>query len=441
MKKALFVILALIPFLVFAGGGSAREAAGGPVTVTYWDMQVGSDAYPRISAEHARKIAQQHPNITINVESIPWANFNETFTTAIAARNAPDFSTGSSFQSFQFAAVGEILDIGSIIEEWRADGTLANYRIDQIEYFQFKGVQVGIPWNFEPRYILYRADWFERDNIKVPTTWEEMYTAAVHFTNRSQGIYGIAYPTFQAQGNFIFLNWWAMNAGGVWTPDGRNLDFTNPRNEETLTFIRRLRDAGVFPEGIASYEENNVVQLASQDRLAMAVIVGGGQGAQIAAAQPGFRYLPVPAGPSANGRQGYIAAINAIMAYSQTRHPTETKQALKWWSENMWDLWINREARVSGIPVRNDWLAHPTFQNNLTDPYMAYYIRTDFASTRLAISPATNVASWQTINTFNAERWWTDISQATLLDPRSPREILQDFQARAERVFREFGPD
>ena len=209
-----------------------------------------------------------------------------------------------------------------------------------------------------------------------------------------------------------------------------------------MTFLRRLRDAGVFPEGIASYQENDVVQLASQGKLAMAVIVGGGQGARIAEAQPGkFKYLPVPAGPSANGKQGYVAAINAIMAYSQTKHPTETKQALKWWCENMIDLWTNKEAAVSGIPVRNDWLANPSFQSNITDPFMVEYIKTDYASTRLAIAPANTVSSWLTQNAFNAERWWTDVSQAILVDPRGPREILQEFQTRGERVFREFGPD
>jgi multiple sugar transport system substrate-binding protein len=425
-------------------GCSKKEAAassgGGPVEVTFWDMQVGGANYPLEAEKHAARISEKYPNIKIIYQSIPWANRYETFTTAIAAKEAPDFSTGGGYQPFQFAGVGEILDIGSIVREWQSEGVLASYQIDLINYFQFKGVQVGIPWNVEPRYMLYRADWFEADGIPAPKTWDDIYNAALHFTDPARNRYGFAYMTSGSAGNVLFNIWWATNGGGIWTPDGKSLDWANPKNLETLKFLRRMRDARVFPEGMTAYENNEVTQLAAQDGAAMVAITGGGMGNDFANAGLAAKYklLPVPAGPSANGKQGYVAAVNAIMAYKQTKYPEETKQALKWWAENMIDLWTNQTAAVSGIPVRNDWLASSAYQSTMSDPFMGEYIKTAHAQTHTLIYPAANIAGWLTQNAFDGERWWTALSQATLIDPRSPEELLQDWQDRAVKLFTEF---
>jgi ABC-type glycerol-3-phosphate transport system substrate-binding protein len=126
-----------------------------PVEVVFWDMVVGGQKYPGLAEKLAAEATKDLPNIKIKYQSIPWANRYETFSTAIAAHTGPDFSTGGGYQSFQFAGANEIMDISSVVDQWKANGTLKNYDENLIKYFQYKGMQVGIPWNYEPRYILY----------------------------------------------------------------------------------------------------------------------------------------------------------------------------------------------------------------------------------------------------------------------------------------------
>lgn len=415
------------------------EPALEDVTIEFWDMVVGGVNYPTKAGEMAKKITEEYPHITIKYTSIPWANRYETFTTAIASGEAPDMSTGGGYQSFQYAAAGEILDLSSIIDEWEADGTLDNYNMDYIDYFQSEGIQVGIPWNFEPRYMAYRKDWFEAEGIPVPTTWDELYDAAVHFTDPSEGIYGLAYAASGSSGNVLFNIWLSMNDGGLWTPDGLEPDWVNPKNLEALNFISKLNEAGVLPEGMAAYETNEVVQLAAQDSVAMVVLImGNGFLLAEAGAADKWALMPVPAGPSANGNEGYVAAINAIMAYSQTDHPTETKQALKWWSENMFSFWTDDAAAVSGIPVRNDWLNDPAYVSNMADPMGPDFISYALESTHTLVSPATNITSWLTQNAFDGERWWTALSQAVLFSEYSNEELLQQWQDKAIATINDF---
>jgi multiple sugar transport system substrate-binding protein len=40
---------------------------------------------------------QEHPDITVTYRSIPWANWYQTFVTAIGSGTAPDLSTGAGY--------------------------------------------------------------------------------------------------------------------------------------------------------------------------------------------------------------------------------------------------------------------------------------------------------------------------------------------------------
>jgi len=215
-------------------------------------------------------------------------------------------------------------------------------------------------------------------------------------------------------------------------------DWTNPKNLESLNFISKLKNAGVFPEGMGAYETNEVIQLATQDKVAMVLLIlGNGAMLDQAGVADKWALMEVPAGPSANGNQGCVAAINAIMAYSQTKHPDETKQALKWWCENMINLWKDKVAAVSGIPVRNDWLQDPDYLNNMADPMGPDFINKCMATTHTLIYPATNITHWLTQNASDGEKWWVNLSQAVLLGEESNENLLKQMQEKAEKSIAE----
>lgn len=423
--------------------GSASTAEGGePTKVLFWDMQGGGDNYFTIAAEHAANITKELPNITIEYQGIPWANRYETFTTAIAAGVGPDMSTGGGYQSFQFYAMNEIMDISSIVDEWEAEGTLAQYNMDLIKYFRVGDAQVGIPFNVDPRFLLYRKDWFEEAGIEAPKTWDDLYTAAKHFTDPAKGVYGMAYPCEGADGNVLFMLWFAMNGSGVWSQDGQSADWNNPQNIEAVEFIRKLNNEGLMPEGMSSYTNTEVIQLASQDKVAMVLGMGGNFGTQVAAngGDEKWALLSPPAGPSADGDNGCVAAINAVMAYSQSDNPEATKAALKWWCENQIALWKNPDAAVGGLPARTDWLQDAEYQSMLSDPFTREVIRTGLVdSAHTLIYPATNINGWLTQNAFDAERWWSALSQAILISNYPAEQLLQERQDAAVKLLEDFG--
>ena len=425
-----------------AQGGAAETPAttGEPVTIVFWDMATGNEQYPIAAAEHAATITYDFPNITIEYQSIPWANRLEVFLTALAANAAPDFSNGGGFQSFQFYAMGEIMDITPIIDRWREDGTLAFYDYSMIEYFRVGDSQVGIPIGYDPRFMLYRQDWFEEAGIAMPTTWEEMFEAAVHFTDPANHVYGFASPAALAGGNVLFYTWLTSNGGGVWTNDGLAPYWTRPENVEVVEFLRRMRDAGVFPPGMSSYDSAEAIQAAIGDNAAMVLVTAGHAGSEIARTHYGrFALMPVPAGPSANGRQGSTISMNAFMAYTQTAHPQETMDALAWWATTFYRLTFMPELGIGSVPPRSDWQQDPRYLEGMGDLYLRDFILGGHMErVHTLVSPAPNVVCWLTQNAFDSERWFTRLYQAILTTDTPALQLLEEFQAEAEAVLADF---
>jgi multiple sugar transport system substrate-binding protein len=434
------VLLASASFMLYAGGSQGGgTSSGGQVEVTFWDMPIGSTDYPAEAERVFAKISETYPNIKGKYQSVPWANRVQTFSAAVASNTLPDMSTGAGFQMFLYHK--QILALDSIIEEWRADGTLKNYQMDLIEYFRFKGQQVGIPRNVEPRYIVYRYDWFERDGIKPPTNWTELYNAAVHFTDKSKGTYGVVLPCAGSAANVMTNMLWAMNGSGYMAADGKTPDFVNRKNIEAMDFVRKLRDAGCFPEGMAAYETNEVTQIAAQDKVAIVFVTGGAQGWEMkqAGLDKKFKILAPPAGPSAGGKAGYVAALNAVMGYNTTKHPEETKKAIKWWADTIWQFWQRPEMGISGLPTRNDWVNDPKFLSTLTDPFMADFIKICLPSMHNLIFPATSLVpeGWVTMGAIDGERWTNEIIGKVLTSSATTQQIMQEYQAKAVQAFKD----
>ena len=423
------------------GTSPASDPSSNPVTIVFWDMQGGNADYPVAAEEFAKKITGDHPNITIEYQSIPWAGATEVFASAIAAGQGPDFSNGFGFQSFQYYLMGELLSLEPVIENWRASGVLDNYDPALIDYFQIDGVQIGVPTGLEPRLFLYRKDWFDAAGIPAPQTWDDMYQAAQHFTDPANGVFGLVYPAEGGDGNVLFYSWFASNNGGIWTADGSTTNWVSPENIETVEFIRKMRDEGLMPEGMSAYTNAEVIPLLSQDKAAMAIITSGNAAKQVADTNDGYgkwALLPAPAGPSANGTNGSIAAMNAYMAYSATNHPEETLAALQWWNENFITLMSDPGLGVGSVPPRIDWQTSSSYVDSVSDPFLRdMLVSGEILNSRLLISPAKNVSNWLVMSAINGEQWGRRLSQAILTTNTPAESLLGEYQTESEALMRE----
>ena len=123
-------------FLAACGGSSGSSGSGGSGgssgTMKFWDMPWGASAY---NAAAKNLVATYKPTGSLpaaNYQVIQWANFTETFASAVASTTGPAVSTGGGFQPFQFAQQGAIAYADNVIKKFQQDGTYADFLPGQI---------------------------------------------------------------------------------------------------------------------------------------------------------------------------------------------------------------------------------------------------------------------------------------------------------------------
>ena len=115
--------------LAACGGGSASSGGGGGggKALKFWDMPWGATAYN----DAAKKLTEDYqpqgglPDATYQI--IQWANFTQTFSSAIASNTGPAVSTGGGFQAFQYADQGAIAYADKLVESFKSDGTYDDF--------------------------------------------------------------------------------------------------------------------------------------------------------------------------------------------------------------------------------------------------------------------------------------------------------------------------
>jgi multiple sugar transport system substrate-binding protein len=327
------------------------------VDVQFWDMIWGGPEYIDAGKALVAQFNQEHPDITVTYRSIPWTNWYQTFLTAIGSGTAPDISTGAGYQAVQLYDQDAILPIDDVISQLKADGKLDDFLPKTIEILKYKDHYVALPWAIDIRVWYYRKDLLEQAHVQPPGSWQELKAAAQTLTNSKADQYGLVAcrDTLGSQWLFtLMLN----NGGGLFTQDGKP-DLGSERNMEALRFLSDLvKSQFVYPAS-AGYHDEDELSAFSQGKGAMTIHAPGLSG-RLPKIGDKIGVLKPLTGP--HGEQGTIAWVNNIMLYKQGKHPVETKEFLKWWSEHQKELWT--KGHVTQLPVRKSFAADPYFQDN-----------------------------------------------------------------------------
>lgn len=231
--------------LVLAGcaGGAAEEE--GPVEITFWtwlpDVQKTVDLFE-----------EAHPDITVNVENV--GVYTDEYT---KIQNAVDAGSGGpdvahvTYESIpNFALSGALADLtdlgGAEAEELFLPGAFGQVKINDGIY--------GIPQDFGPGVMYYRADIFEQAGIPVPTTWDEYRAAAEALTaaNPDQSI------TYFDPGlaDAAYMGLWQLGAE-PWAVEGEeiSLDLGNEAVTQWADYWGDLNADGLLVESVQGSDE------------------------------------------------------------------------------------------------------------------------------------------------------------------------------------------
>jgi multiple sugar transport system substrate-binding protein len=334
------------------GGGSASGAGN----LKFWDMPWGQANYTAAAKKltEGYKPANSLPPATY--QEIQWANFAQTFSSAVASRTGPAVSTGGGFQAFQFADQGAIAYADKVIDQFRTDGTYDDFLPGQVDSMKTAKGYAAVPWQLDFRVWWFRKSLLDQAGVKIPTNWDELLTTCR--TLAARGLFG--YGTGAGAGNnlgsqglhLMMLN----NGGGLFDPDGK-VDVVTPANIDAMEFVQELVGAKAVDRASVSYTTDNLIAQWKTKKVAMGIYTAG-LDTDTGETDGDLQVMSPLTGPS--GIKAGLVFQNNIMMYADTPSQAGSEAFLSYYIRNMKTLW--QQNVVAGLPVLKSIVALPEFQ-------------------------------------------------------------------------------
>jgi raffinose/stachyose/melibiose transport system substrate-binding protein len=257
---------------------NAGTASGGAkssqqkVTLTVWDNWSGQDAKAVAMRKILDDFKASHPNVDLQVEALPSDGLKTRLRTAAAAGEMPDlFVMWPGAMTKEFVSAGMLQPVDDFLNskpDWKN-----NFIPKAFDNFTVGGKIYSVPMNLAPSsFIFYNQAMFDKFNVKVPKTWDDL-KAAIDTFNKNNVIpialgnkaNWVAQSTiFSTIGDRVTGSDWFMKAV---KQDGAK--FTDPEFVKALSTLQELGKLKAFQEGFNSIDDNQMQQLYFQGKAAM----------------------------------------------------------------------------------------------------------------------------------------------------------------------------
>ncbi|RCK70183.1 extracellular solute-binding protein [Desertihabitans brevis] len=398
-----------------AGGGGAGGGGGGGGGPLVFQNSI-QDTAPKAALEEI--VASYEGDVTMN--SVATEQFRAQLTNYLRASDPPDvISWYAGSVARDYAAEGLLLDVSDL---WTGNGACAGFSDALRELSTAEdGTQIFVPTNYYWWSVFYKRSAFEEWGVEPPTTWDEFLALCENLSG--QGIIplanGIGPTPWMASGWFDYLN---LRING---PDyhlallAGERSFTDPEVVDVMEQYERL--IPYFDPNMASYDAQQGATPLVQNEAGMYLI-----GAFVSQYLPedqrddlDFFSVPVinDAVPTAEE-----APTDGFFAAAGTGDPEGTKAFLSYLASAEQQQAFIEGAGSSNLPTS------PDVDTSNFAPLVQKGIELLGSTERIT----------QFFNRDSSDALQTTADAALtrfLSDPSSRDEVLQEWQAAAERVF------
>lgn len=245
MKKFLSILTAAMMMfcLCFSLTANAEDLSG---TVTMWAFPLSSDDaamfQPIVSAFN-----ELYPNVTIDIQHLPWSGRYEKMLTAIAGGEAPNVVYLNDFQVPLFAATDNLVPVTELYSEEELSEIYTEGALNALSY---NGTVYAVPILQNSLGYMYNVDLFIEaglDPDNPPATWDELKEAAAKLTKTDANgeivQAGIRYDLNRPSPITSIMNF-VWQAGGNILDENNQVIINSPETANALNFIKSLFDEG-----------------------------------------------------------------------------------------------------------------------------------------------------------------------------------------------------
>ncbi|WP_114854342.1 ABC transporter substrate-binding protein [Brachybacterium sp. YJGR34] len=404
------------------GSGGGSSSGGGDLV--FWDMVWGTGAdYTALAQELAGGYEPEDDALGVTYQSIPWANWYQTFSSAVASGTGPAVSTGAAFQPFSFLEDSAVVPADGAIALLEEQGK-ADFLPGLLESMHTEQGYAGIPWGLDLRVLWYRESMLEEAGADVPTTWQEYLDAGKKLKAAGKIGFGMAAGSSTTDAQHSIFALFINNGGGLFTEDGEPFADSD-ENIEALEFVEEMVGEGIIDPRSASYTSDNLDSDWAEGRIAMGFGQTGFDKVMKDPVSSDLRVMsPVT---STNGSTGTIYYINAIMLYENTPDQVSSDQYAAWWATQTDEFWL--QDVMIDLPVTERLAANEKIASN-PNAVIAIEEWQPIGKTLGAKAPA----AFGALNSVDGGEAAAAFVQQVVQGDQSPRQMLETLQSELEQL-------
>ncbi|GAB3826128.1 ABC transporter substrate-binding protein [Kribbella italica] len=216
--------------LTACGQGSATKEAAAPAgksVVRYLNFS-SNDGHEKDLTAIVNAFQTANPDITVQVETVPYADYFTKLQTSVAGGTAAD-AFELNYENFVTYASN-----GSLAELKDVDGSV--YKKSLYDAFNADGKQYGVPESFSNVVLFYNKALFKKAGVAEPTadwTWKDEQAAAAKLTDKGAKVWGDYQPVSYNE----FYKVLAQNGGELLNADRSAATFNSPAGVEAAKFL------------------------------------------------------------------------------------------------------------------------------------------------------------------------------------------------------------
>lgn len=188
--STLLVLIAL--FAMVVGPVSAQD--GDQIELTVW-TNLTVEAQATVIQSQLNECLEDMPNVTVNLETVPFGNLYARFITARQQDDLPNILNTTEGGVAFLQALNGLVPVDDIIDTLGRDDFIPSF----LQAVSKDGQVWAVPdWALHHE-VWYRKDLFEQAGLEIPQSWDELLVAAEALTQDTNGdgeidIYGFAVP-------------------------------------------------------------------------------------------------------------------------------------------------------------------------------------------------------------------------------------------------------
>jgi multiple sugar transport system substrate-binding protein len=223
-----------------SSSGGSGGGAGGNTTLKLVAADYGtgpSNTSQKYWEGVANDFHAANPNITVNVQTINWNDFDNQVKTQVQNKQYPDVLEGDYFPDYaQSGLLYAAKDVTSA-------STFSNLLPVFAKLNTYNGTQYGMPVTTSSRSLFYNKKLFQQAGItSPPQTWADVQNDAAKIKSAGKVGFGLPLGPEEAQAESLL---WFLGNGGLYQDDSGKWVINSSQNVETEQFLTSLVKSGV----------------------------------------------------------------------------------------------------------------------------------------------------------------------------------------------------